>query len=74
MKTIRTTLRIEESLKKAVEQKALNENTTFQKLFNDALRMFINDLSKKKSKEIIFLKKAVDKKINNLTRKEFYDN
>ncbi|PIR42809.1 hypothetical protein COV25_00950 [candidate division WWE3 bacterium CG10_big_fil_rev_8_21_14_0_10_35_32] len=74
MKTVRTTLRIEEPLKKAVEKRALDQNTTFQKLFNDALRMFVNDINTNAIKEIVFIDKAVDKNMNNLSRKDYYDN
>ena len=74
MKTVRTTLRIEEPLKKAVEKRALDQNTTFQKLFNDALRMFVNDINTNAIKEIVFIYKAVDKNMNNLSRKDYYDN
>ena len=73
MKTVRTTLRIEEPLKKAVEKRALDQNTTFQKLFNDALRMFVNDINTNAIKEIVFIDKAVDKNMNNLSRKDYYE-
>lgn len=73
MKTIRTTFRIEEQLKKEADKKAFDLNITLQKLFNDALRMLLKDLSKKKASRVVLFSKPVDKRIDNLTRDEIYE-
>lgn len=73
MKTIRTTLRIEEHLKKAADKKAIDLNTTLQQIFNDALRAFIEGLNKKKADDLIFIDKPVDKRIGELKRSNYYD-
>ncbi len=73
MKTIRTTFRIEEQLKIEADKKAFDLNITLQKLFNDALRMLLKDLSRQKASRVVLFSKPVDKRIDNLTRDEIYE-
>ena len=51
---IRTTLRLQENLKKTAERKALNEDITLQEIFNRALREYLEKDAKKEAKRIVF--------------------
>ncbi len=70
---VRTTLRIEKHLKEEAEKKAIELNTTLQEIFNTALENYLNNLDKKKAKRIVFFDKAIDKRLDNLTRDDYYD-
>lgn len=69
---IRTTLRIEENLKKTAERKALEENTTLQEIFNSALNEYLKKEYKKKAKELVFKTFHLGKNLDNLTRSDYY--
>ena len=51
---MRTTLRIEENLKRNAEQKALKEDTTLQAIFNLALEEYLEKGACLEAKKIIF--------------------
>ncbi len=72
MQLVRTTLRIDEHLKKIVQQKALEENTTFQQIFNRALSAYVKADAKKKAKKIVFKTHDLGEPLDNLTRKDYY--
>ncbi len=69
---IRTTLRIEEKLKRNAEQKAIQDNLTLQEIFNKALEDYLNEEAKKKAKRIIFKTHHLGEALDNLTRDDFY--
>lgn len=69
---MRTTLRIEENLKKIAEQKALEEDTTLQEIFNKALEKYLKDEAGKKAKKIVFKTHDLGVPLDNLNRADFY--
>lgn len=69
---VRTTLRIKENLKKRSEQKALQENTTLQAIFNRALENYLDRDAKKEAKKIIFKTHNLGKSLDNLRRSDYY--
>lgn len=69
---IRTTLRIEENLKKTAEHKALREDTTLQEIFNRALKDYFKKEAKKEAKKIVFKTHHLGVALDNLTRDDFY--
>lgn len=69
---VRTTLRIKEVLKKSAELKALQEDTTLQEIFNRALEQYLESHAKKEAKKIVFKNFHLGKKLDNLTRDDFY--
>lgn len=73
MQLVRTTLRIDENLKKIVERKALEEDTTFQQIFNKALTAYVKADSKKQAKKIVFKTFDLGVPLDNLTRDDIYD-
>ncbi|OGK46433.1 hypothetical protein A2963_01540 [Candidatus Roizmanbacteria bacterium RIFCSPLOWO2_01_FULL_40_13] len=72
MQLIRTTLRIKENLKEALEKRALEEKKTLQDLFNAAIEKFIHEEAEKKAKRIIFRTHDLGEKLDNLRRKDYY--
>jgi len=73
MKKVRTTLKIEENLKTQAELKAVKERITLQDIFNNALRSYLREQTKKDVKKLVFHDKAIDKNMGNLSRNEIYD-
>lgn len=69
---VRTTLRLKENLKKTAEHKALREDTTLQEIFNRALEDYLEKEAKKEAKKIVFKSYHLGKKLDNLTRDDFY--
>lgn len=72
MQLIRTTVRLDQDLKKFAEQKALDENKTLQEIFNDALKSYLKSQAKKEAKEIIFKTHDLGEPLDNLTRDDIY--
>ena len=68
----RTTLRLETSLKKSAEKLAIDQNTTLQKIINNALNDYLNKSAKKHAKKIIFKTLNLGEPLDNLTRDDFY--
>ena len=68
----RTTLRLDEKLKKEAERYALDSNTTLQAIFNDALAKYLEQQAKTKAKKIIFKTHDLGQPLDNLTRNDFY--
>lgn len=69
---IRTTLRIEEDLKKSAEKKAFEEDRTLQEIFNRALEDYLDRDARKKAKKIVFKTHHLGAALDNLTRDDFY--
>lgn len=69
---MRTTLRIEENLKKIAELKALEEDTTLQEIFNLALKEYLEKSARQNAKKIIFKTHHLGEPLDNLTRDDFY--
>lgn len=69
---VRTTLRIEENLKKSAEHKALQDDMTLQDIFNRALAQYIKQEAKKEAKKILFKTFDLGEPLDNLTRDDFY--
>ncbi len=72
MQLIRTTLRLKEDLKKRAERKALDEDTSLQAIFNQALEAYLDQQAKRTAKKIIFKTYNLGKDLDNLTRDDFY--
>ena len=72
MQLIRTTLRIKENLKEALEKHALLEKKTLQELFNDAIEHFLQVKAQRKAKKIIFKTHNLGINLNGLRRKDYY--
>lgn len=73
MQLVRTTLRLKENLKRQAEQKAFDERTTLQNLFNCALESYLEKEAKKKAKKKIkFITHNLGVPLDNLTRDDMY--
>lgn len=70
---LRTTLRIEENLKKEAERKAVENNTTLQEIFNHALERYLKNEAKKEAKRIVFKTHHLGIPLDHLSRDDFYD-
>ena len=68
----RTTLRINENLKKVAELKALRDNLTLQEIFNRALEQYLRKDANKEAKRIVFKTHDLGEPLDNLTRRDFY--
>ena len=71
---VRTTLRLEESLKKAAELKALEESLTLQEIFNTALNDYLKSQAKKQARRIVFKSHNLGTPLDLLRRKDYYSN
>lgn len=69
---VRTTLRLEENLKKEAEKVALEKDTSLQNIFNRALGEYLEKSAAKKAKQIVFKTHDLGKPLDNLTRDDFY--
>lgn len=69
---MRTTLRIEENLKRIAERKAFEEDTTLQEIFNLALQEYLEKSARLEAKKIIFKTHHLGEPLDNLTRDDFY--
>ena len=72
MQLLRTTLRLKENLKKRAQKKALEENTSLQAIFNEALEAYLDQQAKYKAKKIIFKTHDLGVSLYNLRREDFY--
>lgn len=72
MKLVRTTLRLEEPLKKAAERLAFENKTTLQRIFNDSLRQYLSKKSHKKAKRLVIRSRDLGESLDNLTREDYY--
>ncbi len=69
---VRTTLRIQENLKKHAEHKALQDDITLQEVFNRALEYYLENEAKKEAKKIVFKTHDLGQPLDNLKRADFY--
>ncbi len=72
MQLIRTTIRLDEQLKKLAELKALEEDTSLQKIVNYALGRYLKEEAKKEVKNIVFKTHHLGTALDNLTRNDYY--
>ncbi len=72
MDMIRTTLRLDPRLKKDAEKQAIENGTTLQALFNDALEVYLNNKAKTKAKKIVFHTHDLGEPLDNLSRGDYY--
>ena len=70
---IRTTLRLKENIKRSAEKKAHEESTTLQDIFNRALEEYMEKDAKKQAKKIVFKTHDLGVPLDNLRRKDYYD-
>ncbi|MDE2589820.1 MAG: hypothetical protein KGL95_09185 [Patescibacteria group bacterium] len=68
---MRTTVRLDEQLKRFAERKALEENKSLQEILNRALEKYLEDEGKKSAK-ILFKSHHLGEPLDNLTRDDFY--
>jgi hypothetical protein len=73
MQLVRTTIRLNEHLKKSAEHKALEENTSLQEIFNRALERYLQEEGKKSAKKIVFKTHDLGVPLDNLTREDYYE-
>jgi len=73
MQLIRTTLRLNEYLKKDVEKKAIDEGKSLQELFNKALEVFLKVEAQKQARKIIFKTHNLGVALDHLSRADFYE-
>ena len=69
---VRTTLRINENLKKSAELKAMHLNITLQEIFNRALAQYLELDAQKQAKKIVFKTHNLGEPLENLKRADFY--
>ena len=69
---VRTTLRINENLKKSAEQKALDMNMTLQEIFNKALAQYLEHDAQKRAKQLVFKTHDLGEPLDNLKRADYY--
>ena len=72
MSLIRTTLRIDQQLKRAAEKQAMEEETTLQAVFNNALEQYLNKSAQAKARKIVFRTHDLGKPLDDLTRGDYY--
>ena len=72
MQLIRTTLRLRPDLKKAVERKVLEEDTTFQALVHHALEDYLARAATRKARRLVFYTHDLGVPLDNLTRDDYY--
>ena len=73
MNYIRTTLRLQKSLKQEAEKSALEKGTTLQDVFNLALKEYLTKKAKQKAKKIVFHSHDLGVALDNLTRDDYYE-
>lgn len=72
MQLIRTTLRLRSDLKKAVERKALEADTSFQAFVHRALEDYLVKSATHKARRLVFHAHNLGVPLDNLTRDDFY--
>ena len=68
----RTTLRIDQQLKKAAEKQAIEDETTLQSIFNSALEQYLDKKAQSKAQKIVFRTHDVGEPLDGLTRSDYY--
>lgn len=72
MQLVRTTVRLNENLKKFAERKAIDENKSLQEILNSALERYLEEEGAKEAKEIVFKTHNLGIALDNLTRADYY--
>ncbi len=72
MQLIRTTIRLNERLKKSAERKAFEENKSLQEIFNRALERYLEEEGAREAKTIVFKTHNLGEPLDQLTRKSYY--
>lgn len=72
MQLVRTTVRLRQDIKKAVERKALEEDTTFGHIVHRALEDYLAKAATRKARRLIFHTHDLGAPLDNLTRDDFY--
>lgn len=65
-------MRLQETLKKTAEKKALQDDVTLQEIFNRALEEYLEKDARNGAKKIIFKTHHLGAPLDNLTRDDFY--
>jgi hypothetical protein len=63
---------MDKQLKKEAEKCAMQQETTLQKLFNDALSDYLGSINTKKAEKIVFHSINLGVPLDNLTRDDIY--
>jgi len=69
---IRTTLRLNDDLKHQAEQRALDEDTTLQDVFNRALDQYLRKAAKRDARKIVFKTHSLGVPLDHLDRSDYY--
>ena len=69
---VKTTLRLQDSLKRAAQQQAIEEDTTLQDIINQALEQYLRKAAKQSAKKIVFKTHDLGVPLDNLTRDDYY--
>lgn len=72
MSKVRTTLRLDEDLKRAADLQAVECDTTLQAIFNQALEQYLEKAAKQRAHKIIFHTHDLGTPLDKLTRSDFY--
>ncbi len=72
MQLIRTTIRLPQQMKTAVEITAIKQRTTFQPIVTQAISQYMQKNTTKNLKKIKFMSKNLGSSLDNLTREEIY--
>lgn len=73
MQLIRTTLRLEEHLKKDIAKKAVDEGKSLQELFNQALEAYLKIEAQQEARKIVFKTHNLGVALDHLKREDFYE-
>ncbi len=72
MELTRTTLRLRTNLKRAAEKQAVENDTSLQAIFNDALEKYLDTQASAKARKIVFRTHNLGKPLDNLKRDDYY--
>lgn len=72
MQLVRTTLRFRPDLKKAVERKAFEEDTTFQAIAHRALEEYLAKAATRKARRLVIHTHDLGVPLDRLTRDDYY--
>jgi hypothetical protein len=69
---VKTTLRIQDGLKRAAQRQAIEEDTTLQDIFSRALEDYLQRTTTQKKRKINFITHDFGEPIDNLRRDDYY--
>ena len=73
MQLVRTSLRLDKSLKEEADALALKEKTTLKEIFNRALSDYVMNKARKRARKLVFPTIDLGVNLDNLTRDDIYD-